>query len=223
MSWRTPSAWSERRAAGRTEPGDRHSLQRFRWWQSFSRSLFHLHLGGEGGVPETWSVDVRHGGDEDGEVWAQLYRDGLNDARSRLPARFAVPGGTIEVVTSGFGLRRCRYVTHDGTERQLVPDPASAEGRRARLERTHPALSRAIGFASVIVLLVGLVLGVPQIIEAITLIPPIAERTGAFLSPFRLPEVVNISLLLATLVASTERALRLRFNWLLDGGLFGDD
>src|SRR5690554_6758199 len=152
----------ERRAAGRVEPGDGHALQRFRWWQTFSRSLFHLHLRGDGGgAVETWSVDVRHGGDSNGEVYAQLYRDGFGQARSRFPAAFPIPGGTIEVVASMFGLRRCHYVTDDGKELQLVPDPASAEGRRARLERAHPLLSRVIGVASVSVLVLALVLGLP--------------------------------------------------------------
>ena len=204
--------------------GDGHALPRYHWWQLFSRSLFHLHLAGAGGAPQTWSVDVRHGGDSDGEVRAQLYLDGVNQARSKLPAAFPVPGGTIEVVASGFGLRWCHYVTYDGSERQLMPDPASAEGRRARLERTNPGLSRAIGIASVTVLAVALVLAVPQVIEQITQLPPIAERIGTFSSPVHLPAWANTALLLATLVASTERALRLRYNRILDGGLFdGDD
>lgn len=200
--------------------GDGHTLPRYRWWQLFSRSLFHLHLAGEGSAPQTWSIDVRHGGDADGEVRARLYLDGVNQARSKLPAAFAVPGGTIEVVGSGFGLKRCHYVTYDGTERQLMPDPASAEGRRARLERTNPRLSRAIGTASVTVLAVALVLAVPQGIEQLTQLPPIAERIGTFPSPVHLPAWANTALLLATLVASTERALRLRYNRILDGGLF---
>lgn len=198
-------------------------LQRYRWWQPFSRSLFHLHLRGEGGAAVTWSVDVRHAGGSNGEVNAELYRDGVHHAHSKLPATFELPGGTIEVVATGFGLRRCHYVTDDGVDRQLVPDPASAEGRRARLERTRPTLSRAIGLASVSVLAFALVLGVPQIIEQITQIPPIAQRSGTFISPFHLPAWANISLLLATTVASTERALRLRYNWLLDGGLLSVD
>lgn len=213
----------KRRAAGRVAPGDGHALQRYRWWQLFSRSLFHLRVPGEGGAPETWSVDVRHGGDSEGKVRAQLYRNGVHHARSALPATFPILGGAIEVVTSGFGLRRCHYVSHGGTEQQLVPDPASAEGRRAHLVRTRPALSHAIGLASLSVLLVALVLGVPQIIEQITQIPPVAESVGTFASPFQLPTWANVSLLLATLVASTERALRLRYHWLLDGGLFGGD
>ncbi len=182
-----------------------------------------MRLKDERGASETWSVDVRHGGDDNGEVIAQLYRNGVNHARSKLPAAFEVPGGTIEVHASSFGLKRCHYVTADGAARQLTPDPASAEGRRAQFQRTHPLASRAIGVASVVVLVIALVLGVPQIVEQVTLIPPVAERFGTFTSPFQLPTWVNISLLVATIVASTERALRLRFNWLLDGGLFDGD
>jgi hypothetical protein len=64
---------------------------------------------------------------------------------------------------------------------------------------------------------------VPQIIEQITHIPPIAENFGSFVSPIHLPAWANTSLVVASLVASTERALRLRYNRLLDGGLFGED
>lgn len=76
-------------------------------------------------------------------------------------------------------------------------------------------------------LLVAFVLGVPQILEQIleqiTQIPLIAGITGTFESPVRLPEWANIFLLVATLFGSSERALRLRYNALLDGGLFGDE
>lgn len=211
------------RNAGTVLPGDGRALQPYRWWNLFSRSLFHLRLSAEGDAPETWSVEVRHGGDSNGEVYAQLYRDGLSHARSTLPAAFPMPGGTIEVVATAFGLRRCHYVTHDGTERQLTPDPASAEGRRQRLDRTRPALSRGVGLASAAVLLLALALGLPQIMEQLTRLPPVAESIGTFTSPVQLPSWANISLLLATLAASTERALRLRYNWLLDGGLFDGD
>lgn len=214
------SDWKRRRAARKVQPGDGHPLQRFRWWQPFSRSLFHLRLTGEDGQWHTWSVDVRHGGDSNGEVRAQLYCDGQHHARSKLPAAFPLPGGTVEVVASGYGLKRCHYVSHDGAERQLMPDSASAEGRRARLEREHPALGRAIGCVSVAVLVVALILGFPQIVQQISQIPPIADNFGSFTSPIRLPAWFNVTLLVATLVASTERALRLRNHWLLDGGLF---
>ena len=112
----------------------------------------------------------------------------------------------------------------DGATRQLTPHPRTAEGRRARLDRRHPALSRGIGLLSLLILVVALLLGVPQIIEQITHIPPIAERIGTFTSPISLPSWFNITLVVAALLASTERAMRLRYHWLLDGGLFdGDD
>ncbi|MFD6446839.1 hypothetical protein ACFWEJ_17160 [Promicromonospora sp. NPDC060204] len=215
---------SRRRADKRVRPGDGSPLQRFRWWQPFTRSLFHLDLTAGAGGRETWSVDIRHGGDDNGTVWAKLYLDGRLQATSKLPARFPVTGGVIEVVTSGFGLRRCHYVTDDGYERQLAPDAASAEGLRARLEQAHPVAGRSIGLVSIVVLVIGLVLGVPQIVEEISQIPPVAERLGTtFTSPVRLPAWLNITVLVATLLASTERALRLRYNWLLDGGLFDGD
>ncbi|MFE7507981.1 hypothetical protein [Promicromonospora sp. NPDC057488] len=215
---------SRRRADKRVRPGDGSPLPRFRWWQLLLRSLFHLELTTADGRRETWSVDIRHGGDDNGTVWAKLYLDGRLQATSKLPARFPVPGGVIEVVTSGFGLRRCHYVADDGTERQLAPDAASAEGRRARLQNAHPVVGRSIGLVSVVVLVVGLVLGVPQIVEEVSQFPPLAERIGTtFTSPVSLPAWLNLSILVATLLASTERALRLRYNWLLDGGLFDGD
>ncbi|AWB89030.1 hypothetical protein [Homoserinimonas hongtaonis] len=201
---------------------DGRPLPPYRWWQASSRSLFHLPLSRLGESPETWSIDVRRGGDSDGEMRARLYRDGVYRATSKLPAAFAVPGGSIEVAASMFGLKRCHYVMYDGTVRQLVPDPASAEGRRASLERNHPAASRAIGITSAIVLTVALVLGAPQILEQITQIPLIADTVGTFANPLRLPPSVNIVLLVATLAASTERAFRLRYNRILDGGIFDD-
>lgn len=208
----------------RITPGDGSPLPRYRWWQLFSRALFHLRLVDEDARRRTWSVDVRHGGDSNGEVWAQLYRDGEHHARSKMPARFPVPGGAIEVVASSYGLKRCHYVTDDGAQRQLMPDPASAEGRRARLQRDHPVAGRAIGLTSFAVLLVALLIGAPQVLEDISRIPLIAESIGSFTAPIRLPAWANITLLIAALAASTERALRLRYNWLLDGGLFdGDD
>ncbi|TDE97329.1 hypothetical protein EXU48_03775 [Occultella glacieicola] len=209
-----------RRAARRIKPGDGRPLKRFRWWQPLSRTLFHLELTGAAGERETWSVDVRLWGDSDGEVRAQLYRNGEHHAGSKLPAVFPVPGGSIEVVASNYGLRRCHFVGDDGSVRQLTPDPTSAEGRRARLERTRPGLSRTIGVVSVAILVVALVLGVPQIVEEISRIPPVAENLGTFTSPIQLPGWLNITLVVAALVASTERAMRLRYHWLLDGGLF---
>ncbi|MDN5917919.1 MAG: hypothetical protein L0I76_22960 [Pseudonocardia sp.] len=183
------------------------------------RALLHLQLIGDDGRRAVYSVDVRHQGDrEDGVVRAQLYRDGRHHAVSKVPAVFPVEGGAIEVATTGVGVRRCHYVAADGTERQLIPDPKSAEGRRARLDRDHPSASRMIGVVSVVMLVVGVGLNLLQILEPISRIPPIAENLGVFESPIHLPLWLNITLGLAAALASTERALRLRYHWLLDAG-----
>lgn len=216
--------WNRRRAAKRVRAGDGHPLKPFRWWQLFSRALFHLRLD-DGTNRDQWSVSVALWGEsDDGDVRAHLYRNGEHVALSKLPAAFEVPGGVIEVRVSQYGLKRCHYVPVNGRARMLQPDPASAEGRRARLDRLHPFGSRLLGAVSILILVVALVLGIPQLIETITSIPPVAERIGTFESPIHLPAWFNTGLLIAALLASTERALRLRYNWLLDGGLFeGED
>lgn len=206
--------WRHRLRARRVKPGDGRPLQSFRWWQQLGRALFHLRLPG-GPHPDTvYAVDVRHWGNQSGgEVRAHLYRDGRLHAESKIPAAFPVPGGSIEVAMSGFGIKRCHYVTDRG-EFQLTPDPRSAEGRRARLERNHPALSRYIGIASIALLVVGLALLLLQVAEPLSRIPPVAEAVGVFHSPVQLPTWLNIVLGVGAAVGSTERALRLRYSWL---------
>jgi hypothetical protein len=210
--------WRSRRAAKRVKPGDGRPLKPFRWWQLLTRSVLSVEVAVGDGTTSVFTVEVNHLGDkESGEVMAGLYRDGRHIAESRTPAAFSVPGGTIEVATSGFGLKRCHLVALDGTERQLTPDPRSAEGRRARLARDHPAASRGIGAAAVAVLVVSVALLVPQLVELLTRIPPVAENLGVFVSPVQLPVWANTALTIAAATASTERALRLRYHWLLDG------
>ncbi|WP_130175924.1 hypothetical protein [Cryobacterium sp. SO1] len=202
--------WRQRLAERRIRPGDGRPLPRFRWWQLFSRSLFLLNT-----PAADYAVDVRHGGDgRDGEVRARLYRDGLQQALSKMPAHFPVEGGVIEVEAGGFGMKRCHFVTTDGAERLLTPHPASAQGRRARLEQTRPGLSRSIAVVSTALVLIGVTCALLQLIDPISQIPPIREAFGSFESPLRLPLWANISLGVVTVLGSTERALRLRSSWL---------
>ncbi|MFG2022183.1 hypothetical protein [Streptomyces sp. NPDC048825] len=211
--------WRHRRAVQRVKPGDGRPLKRFRWWQMLTRALFHLRLVNDDGRQTVYAVEVKHQNQSEGYVKAHLYLDGRHHAESKVPAVFPVQGGTVEVRTSGFGLKRCHYVTAEGSEHQLVPDPASAEGRRARLDRSHPALSRCIGFLSVIVLVIGLVLLILQLAEQVTRAPEgVAQYVGTFTSPIDLPAWGNAVVGLVTVAASTERALRLRYSRLLDGG-----
>lgn len=209
--------WKRRRAVARIEPGDGAALQRFRWWQLLGRSLLHIDLTAATGRAVRYSVDVRQWRtDENGNVKVHLYRDGRRHAVARAPALFPVEGGMIEVAMSSVGLKRCHYVPDSGTARQLTPDERSPEGRRARFERRRPVLSRVVGALSVLALLVGVALLVQEIAVPILQIPPIAARIGHVEPLLRLPLWLTVGLGLAAAIASTERALRLRYHWLLD-------
>ncbi|WDZ88343.1 hypothetical protein [Nocardiopsis sp. HUAS JQ3] len=213
-----------RRAVRRVGPGNGRALKPFRWWQLTSRALFYLALGDADGRRTVYAVHVNHTQrffSEDGKGRADLYLDGRHHAEARLPAVFPVRGGVIEVAATAFGLRRCHYVTDEGSEHQLVPDPRSGEGRRARLEREHPVLSRWIGVLSLLLLVVPAALLVPQLVEVAFELPPVAERFGTFTSPVDLPVWLNTALGLGAAAASAERALRLRYNWLLDSAAQG--
>ena len=213
---------------GRVRPGDGSALGAYRWWQLLSRSVFHLELVESPGRVHTYAVDVRHAADaqsrrehEDGgrRSPAALYRDGFQVARSNLPAAFPVPGGVVEVATSGFGLKRIRYVGDDGRVLPLRPDPRSTEGRRAAYERRHPTASRVLGAVSLVVLLPVLVLTLLQLAATLSEVPPVAEHLGTFAAPVDLPAWANGVLLALGVVAATERATRLRYHWLLDGAV----
>ncbi|NJP65926.1 hypothetical protein [Streptomyces spiramenti] len=210
----------KRKAAGRLKPGNGRTLRGYRWWQPLSRALFHLVLTGGDGRRATYSVDVPYWqrfATEEGEGKAQLYVDGRQHSTSVLPAVFPVPGGRIEVVPTAFGLRRCHYVDHGGVEHRLTPDVRSAEGRRSRFQRSHPGTSRLLAALSLTLLLVSLGLAVPQIVEALSQVPPVAERFGTFDSPVALTWWANTALGLCASAASVERATRLRYSPLLDG------
>lgn len=204
-------------ASRRVKEGNGRPLRPFRWWQvPLGRSLFRLPPSGGRGA---YAVDVRAWGNgSGGENNAHLYLDGRHHARSTLPAVFSVAGGVIEVARSKFGIKRCHYVTDDGREQQLEPDPASGVGRRVRFEGDHPAASRLVGAVSVVLLLIGVGLNLLQIAEPVSRVPLIAERFGVFTSPIHLPLWLNLALGFGAAAASWERALRLRYHWLLDGG-----
>lgn len=199
----------------RVRAGSGESLRRYRWWQMFGRSLRSITLPSPDGRTSTYTIDVRHAGDmTDGGVRARLYVNSALRSFAKMPSRFAVPGGHIEVAITGFGLKRCHYVDADGTEQQLSPDPASAEGRRAWLHQRHPGLSRIIGIVSIALVIVGLCVEVPQIIASLSHIPFIADSIGTFISPIQLPLHVNLLIGLAAVLGSTERALRMRSSWI---------
>ncbi|MGV8874532.1 MAG: hypothetical protein ACOH2Q_18515 [Rhodococcus sp. (in: high G+C Gram-positive bacteria)] len=199
----------------RVRAGSGAPLRRYRWWQMFGRSLRTITLPSPDGTQSSYAVDVRHAGDmTDGVIRAHLYVNGSMHSYATTPARFPVPGGHIEVAVNSFGLTRCHFVRPYGTERRLTPDPASAEGRRARLHHNHPGASHVIGIISTVLVIAGLCVTVPQIIASISLIPPIADKIGVFASPVQLPIQIDLLFGLAAVIGSMERALRMRSSWI---------
>lgn len=204
-------------ALRRLKPGDGRELERLRWWQLPLRSLFWLRVPGDSGQVGLYAVDVRHWARLDSSrIRAHLFLDGRHVAESKLPAVFPVGGGIIEVAMSSYGIRRCHYRPLGGLPSQLTPDPASAEGRRARFGARHPGLSRAITIGSVLLLVIGVCLNLLQLAEPLSHIPPVAQRVGTFESPVHLPVWLNLALGAGAVLASMERALRLRYSSLLD-------
>lgn len=157
------------------------------------------------------------------EYDASLYRDGRRILIAEMPAVFPVPGGVIEAASSSFGMKRVHFVGAGGEE-QLKPAPGTSEYWRARLAHRHPAFSRFLGIAAVVVLLVSLALLLPQLLELVTSIPVVAERVGTFTSPIVLPPWLNTGITVAGFLAALERALTLRNHWLIDMDtwFFGD-
>lgn len=208
-----------RKGAKRTRPGDGRPLQPFRWWHLLSgRKLFSLPLVRSDGSRADYVVDVRMSGKQSGDFgMVHIYLDGRHHAESPLPAVMPVEGGVIEVSESTSGLRRAHYIPNEGDAVQLIPHPASAIGRRLRFDREHPTLSRTIGAISIVLLVVGVGVNGLQLLEPLSQIPPVAAQFGEFMSPLHLPLWANVTLGLAAGFASAERALRLKFNWLLDG------
>lgn len=209
----------------RAKPGDGSALKDLHWWQLLTRTQFFLDPAEDRGRTAHYAVDVRFLAAElEGGKIAEgarhapvaLYRDGEQLHIATPPVAFAVPGGSIEVATSMYGLTRLHHVHDDGTAHALRPHPRSLEGLRARFGRRHPRVSATIGLLAILVLLTGLVLTVPQLAEQLTSLDAVAERVGTFTSPIQLPTWANTSLLIAGALAATERALTLRNHWLID-------
>ncbi len=84
--------------------------------------------------------------------------------------------------------------------------------------REHPGASALIGAVSVVLLLIGVGLNLLQSRPADLEIPAVADSLGTFESPLRLPVWLNVTLGFGAALGATERAMRLRYHWLLDGG-----
>lgn len=207
--------WMQRINSRWAKVGDGSPLPPFRWWQLLGRSVFELPAAP--GRAARYTVDVRHMGDRtDGAVRARLYRDGALAAVSKLPTAFPVEGGAIEVAVNSIGLRRCHFVP-DGNRagaHVLTPLPASAEGRRARFDRTHPGASRIIGALALAAVLIGVAVGGYELVMQLSRIPAVVDAIGVIDRPVRIPLEIGIAVGAGAVLGGIERALRLRSTWL---------
>lgn len=208
--WRT---WRRQRHLAKAKPGDRSALRPHRLWHIPTRSVFRIEVPDEHGVEHAYSVDVSY---FDWNDTIRFYCDGREQFVAEAPAAFPVPGGVVEVATGTFGVTRMHLVLDGGEERVLRPVRNSGEYWRAVAGHRYPRLSRWVGRVAVAILLVGLVLFVPQLLELVTQWDIVAERVGTFTSPISLPGWLNTTLLVAGIAASLERALTLRNHWLID-------
>lgn len=189
----------------REKPGDGRELPPWRWWHALYRSVMGVEHAGA-----RWHIDVDF---FDWDEKVHLYRDHRQDRVQRGRARFELDDGArIEAAMSTYGLRRAHLVLPDGTERQLEPAPGTAERWRANLERDHPMLSRRVSIVSWTVLVVALALQVPQLLALGS------TTTGWYdlTAEISLPAWLNTPLFVAGVLAGVERALRLRYHWLID-------
>lgn len=208
-----------RKRMARTRAGNGRPLEPFRWWHLVAgRKLFSLSLVRADGSQASYDIDVRLSGKQAGGFgMVHLYLDGRHVAESTLPTAIRVEGGVIVVELSTVGLQKAQYLPDEGKARLLTPHPKTAIGRRMQFDRDHPVFSRWVAAIAVFMLLIGVGLNGLQVLEPLSQIPPIAEHFGRFESPLRLPLWLNLALGLGAGFAATERALRLKFNWLLDG------
>ena len=156
--------------------------------------------------------------DIDVDLWdpaerVRLYRDGRQHWVQASPARFVLEDGSrIEVAYSTLGLKRAHLVTAEDEQRMLEPAPGTGERWRADLDRDRPGVSRLIALLSWTVLVIAALVELPQLVEQI------AGWTGlfTFTSPVSAPAWVNAVLTIGGVLAGIERALRLRYNALID-------
>lgn len=185
-------------------------LKDIRFWEYFHRTVFHQKID-----EDLYTVDVDLYGKELMGPESALYKNGVRIKESTVPSVYEVPGGIIEVETTNYGVKKIHYVT-DTDELQLVPDKDSLEGKRARFDSKFPTASKWVGYIAIVILIIGLIVAVPAMIELITRMDLVSDNFGTFTSPFQLPDWLNVTLVVLGLAAATERALSLKNHWLID-------
>ncbi len=192
--------------------GDGSAQPRIRPYHALTRTLMLTTVREADGTHHEYGAHVDYFGDDE----AAIYRDGSQVAVVDLPATYPVPGGRLEIALSIFGLNRAHLVLDDGTTTVMRPARHTGEYWRARFAHRFPTASRLVAATAVVVLLAGVAVTVPQLLELVTSWDVLDGRLGSFTSPVDLPAWANTSLFVGGLVAGTERALTIRHHWLID-------
>lgn len=206
-------ARQNRRRMGKVKDGDGSAMKPYRFWQFLYRTIFHINIENQYGDSDRYTVDIDLYGPDLLQGRANLFKNNKEIAKSTIPAQFPIGDGYIDVQATDYGLKRIHYV-EGNMERQLTPDPRTAEGFRANLAFRHPKLSRTIDILSITILVIGILVLIPSLIETISG----WEITGGFefTSPLHLPGWFEGMMLVLTILAAIERALSIKNHWLID-------
>lgn len=196
------------------EPGDGSHLNPYRFWQIIHRSIFHIDIQNDTGTLDRYSVDVDLYGSTLLTGTARLFKNNREIMKSTIPVNFPVAHGHIDVDSTEFGLKRIHYV-EGNRERQLFPDRRTPEGFRARIAHRHPRLSKALDIASITILLIGIAVLLPSLFE-ILINWGLFAGIDFYHSPFSLPDWVESTLFVLTILAAIERGLSIKNHWLID-------
>jgi hypothetical protein len=190
--------------------GTPRTLRPLRWGAGLVRGRFELHRNGHHYVVDAGYLDL--------DERIHLYRDGLHVGSARRKANFVIDDDVrIEAAVSKLGMKYVRARSRGTREPQpLAPAQGTAEAWRARVDREHPAASRAVGLVATLVLVAVLALEVPQLINLIGLFAP---HIG--LPTFAVPMVAlngwqNLLVIVVGGLAAIERGLSMKYNPLLD-------
>jgi hypothetical protein len=185
-------------------------LQPLGRWERLVRGRFEIRHNGSLYVVDSLYIDL--------DERIRLYRDGELAEVRRGRARFRLgDGARIEAAAAKLGMKYV-HMRVDG-----IPDPiplqpsnGTPEAWRARLDREHPDLSRIIGFVSLVVLLVVLVIELPGLVNLVGSLTPLVGWPEFKVPTFGLPVWANAGLILTGGLAGLERSLSMEYNALLD-------
>src|SRR5690625_3821090 len=100
----------------------------------------------------------------------------------------------------------------EGNHHRLHPAPGTWEAARARWANQHPSLSRFVLVIATIIVVVSLLLLGMEILELVTMIPPVQSLLGGwtFTSPIDMPPWLTLIFAIMVGAAARESALRMR-------------